>query len=65
MNTMLRSALLLGFAASASAFADTPEKLTSFTVCADPGNMPLSNNKGEGFENKIAEVLGQALGTGV
>ncbi len=39
--------------------------LKSLTVCADPGNMPLSNQKGEGFENKIAEVIGKALGTGV
>jgi quinoprotein dehydrogenase-associated probable ABC transporter substrate-binding protein len=34
-------------------------------VCADPGNMPLSNNKGEGLENKLAEVLARALGTHV
>ena len=34
-------------------------------VCADPGNMPLSNNHGEGFENKIADVLASALGTTV
>ncbi len=27
--------------------------------------MPLSNQKGEGFENKIAQVIGNALGTGV
>jgi quinoprotein dehydrogenase-associated probable ABC transporter substrate-binding protein len=27
--------------------------------------MPLSNHQGEGFENKIAEVVGKALGTGV
>jgi len=40
-------------------------ELKSLTVCADPGNMPLSNQKGEGFENKIAEVIGAALGTGV
>ncbi len=26
-------------------------------VCADPDNMPLSNQKGEGFEQKIAEVI--------
>jgi quinoprotein dehydrogenase-associated probable ABC transporter substrate-binding protein len=32
-------------------------------VCADPGNMPLSNNRGAGFENKMAEVLARALGT--
>jgi quinoprotein dehydrogenase-associated probable ABC transporter substrate-binding protein len=40
-------------------------QITSLTVCADPGNMPLSDNKGEGFENKIAQVVGKALGTGV
>lgn len=34
-------------------------------VCADPGNMPLSNNKGEGLENKLAEVLAEGLGTTV
>jgi quinoprotein dehydrogenase-associated probable ABC transporter substrate-binding protein len=39
--------------------------LRSLTVCADPGNMPLSNQKREGFENKIAQVIGDALGTGV
>jgi mxaJ protein len=26
-------------------------------VCADPDNLPLSNDKGEGFENKIAELI--------
>ena len=40
-------------------------QLHSLTVCADPGNMPLSNQKGEGFENKIAQVIGKDLGTGV
>lgn len=34
-------------------------------VCADPGNMPLSNNRGEGYENKMAAVLARALGTTV
>lgn len=32
-------------------------------VCADPGNMPLSNDKGEGFQNKIATVIAEAMGT--
>src|SRR6476660_8788961 len=66
MKTMLRTALSMALLASAgSAAAQDQEKLTSFTVCADPGNMPLSNKKGEGFQNKIAEVLGETLGTGV
>ena len=67
MKTMLRNACVLSlvaFAAHATA-EDKVEKLSSFTVCADPGNMPLSNKKGEGFQNKIAEVLGETLGTGV
>src|SRR5580658_5250910 len=49
-----------------AAHADAPQPaLRSLTVCADPGNMPLSSRQGEGFENKIAEVVGKALGTGV
>ncbi len=31
-------------------------------VCADPGNLPYSNDRGEGFENKIAELIAEALG---
>ncbi len=30
-------------------------------VCADPRNMPFSNEKGEGFENKIAELFADKL----
>lgn len=30
-------------------------------VCSDPANMPFSNNKGEGFENKIAEIIADEL----
>jgi len=31
-------------------------------VCADPNNLPFSNQRGEGFENKIAELLARDLG---
>ena len=68
MNNMttvrIRRAALIAalLAASGAALGD---ELKSLTVCADPGNMPLSNQKGEGFENKIAQVIGAALGTGV
>ena len=30
-------------------------------VCADPDNLPLSNERGEGYENRIAERLAQDL----
>lgn len=60
----------IGLAALAGGFAMLGNvalgaELRSLTVCADPGNMPLSNQAGEGFENKIAQVIGKALGTGV
>jgi quinoprotein dehydrogenase-associated probable ABC transporter substrate-binding protein len=32
-----------------------------FRVCADPHNLPFSNDSGEGFENKIAELLARKL----
>ena len=31
-------------------------------VCADPRDLPFSNEAGEGFENKIAELLAKKLG---
>ena len=41
------------------------KKLQTLKVCADPGNMPFSNDKFEGLENKIANVLGEATGARV
>ena len=34
-------------------------------VCGDPDNMPFSDKRAEGFENKIADVIGGALGDSV
>jgi len=72
MKTMLRhvffrslAAASLGAVAANASAADTAPRLGALRVCADPGNMPLSNNKREGFQNKIAEVLAEALGTQV
>ena len=31
-------------------------------VCTDPDNLPFSNRHGQGFDNKIAELLGNELG---
>lgn len=33
-----------------------------FRVCADPNNMPFSDQKGDGFENKLAELMASKLG---
>ena len=35
---------------------------TALRVCQDPNNLPFSNTRGEGIENRIAEVFGKALG---
>jgi quinoprotein dehydrogenase-associated probable ABC transporter substrate-binding protein len=43
--------------ALALACAAAPEPKPVLAVCADPSNLPYSNDKLEGFENKIAAVL--------
>src|SRR5258708_38097106 len=43
------------FAVDASAATRT------LRVCAEPDNLPLSNARGEGFENRIAAVLADEL----
>ena len=34
---------------------------TTLRVCADPSNLPFSNENGDGFENDIAELIGEKL----
>lgn len=51
---ILLSSLLVG-----SAFGGEVKELR---VCADPDNLPFSNQKLEGFENKIAELVAKELG---
>jgi quinoprotein dehydrogenase-associated probable ABC transporter substrate-binding protein len=34
---------------------------TALRVCADPSDLPFSNQQGEGFENKIAELFAREL----
>jgi len=47
-----------GDAPGAAAAAPKP----TFRVCADPDNLPFSNQKGEGFENRIAALIAAELG---
>lgn len=37
-------------------------KLDVLRVCADPGNMPLSSSKEDGYQNKISKLLAEDLG---
>ena len=50
-------AVLLGAASTGAA----PASAASLRVCADPDNLPFSNEKAEGFENKLAELIAQKL----
>lgn len=50
----------LGFSQPNAALADGTDKV--LRVCADPNNMPLSNQRQEGYENKIAELFAKELG---
>jgi quinoprotein dehydrogenase-associated probable ABC transporter substrate-binding protein len=38
---------------------------TTLRVCADPSDLPFSNDRKEGFENRIADVIAQDLGVPV
>ena len=53
-------------AAQPSATSPTPWKDDKvLRVCADPDNLPFSNEKREGFDNKIAELIAKELGDSV
>ena len=41
------------------------KSLTRLVVCADPGNLPLSDINRGGYQNKIAEVIAAKLGAGL
>ena len=64
-----RGAFALGAAAAASLMAAWPawagqggaDEGRVLRVCADPDNMPFSNARGEGFENRIAALLAQEI----
>jgi mxaJ protein len=39
-----------------------PASTTALRVCADPNNLPFSNEKKQGFENKIADLIAAEMG---
>jgi len=63
MNPLrLSCALLLAALAGPALAQDAPAPRTALRVCQDPNNMPFSNQKGEGIENRLADLFGKALG---
>lgn len=65
INSMHRSygVVLLAGMLGLTAISTGAAERAPLRVCADPGNMPLSTDKGEGFQNRIASVIAEALGT--
>jgi quinoprotein dehydrogenase-associated probable ABC transporter substrate-binding protein len=49
-------------AVAAAAPAPPKSALPALRVCADPNNLPFTNDRGEGFENAIAELVARDLG---
>ncbi|HYX26285.1 MAG TPA: substrate-binding domain-containing protein [Thermoanaerobaculia bacterium] len=43
----------------------TTRTMRELRVCADPNNLPFSNQRLEGFENRLAEIVARDLGASV
>lgn len=67
VSLLVVAALLLGRGAALAQVNETGDLSIELVdpkvlrVCADPRNLPFSNEKGEGFENKLAELFADKL----
>jgi quinoprotein dehydrogenase-associated probable ABC transporter substrate-binding protein len=61
----LAGAALLAAASVALVASTPPRPPAELRVCADPYNLPFSNDRDEGFENKVAHIVAQDLNTRV
>lgn len=62
ITLVLLSTLGLSACAQQPAEVEAKQLDTPLKVCAAENEMPYSNSKGEGFENKLAEFVGKELG---
>lgn len=51
-----------GVAIAMAALWTSPSSARELKVCAEPNNMPFSNERGEGFEDKIAALVAADMG---
>ena len=61
----IKSLAVAGLACVLLVAAHAQDSKAVLRVCADPGNMPLSNSQAEGYENKIAQALARDLGRSI
>jgi quinoprotein dehydrogenase-associated probable ABC transporter substrate-binding protein len=68
-NLAAGAAVLVAMGTAAGPGAAAPERspasLGALRVCADPNNLPFSNQRGEGFENQLASLISRDLHAGV
>src|SRR5689334_8558964 len=61
MKTTLVLIVLLATVLAAATRRDPGHGADALRVSSDPNNLPFSNAAGEGFENKLAELLARHL----
>lgn len=54
--------LALGLAGPGQAQTSDLVSTSALRVCADPANYPMSTKEGTGYENRLAELIGEKLG---
>lgn len=59
--TLAAASLVCGAAQAADVPTANLVNTQELRVCADPADLPSSNDKGEGYENKIAELVAEEL----
>ncbi len=62
IRQVLPLAGLLSLTAPLAAHAQNSDNTQVLRVCADPNYLPFSNKAGQGFENKVAELLAKSMG---
>jgi mxaJ protein len=61
MSSRFARVPLAALAACVVAMTGANARSSALRVCADPNNLPFSNEKQEGFENRIAQVIAHEL----
>jgi mxaJ protein len=64
-SLFLRALALATLVIAAAVAARAQEQATILRVCADPNNLPFSNDHEEGFENRIVRLIAAELGADV
>jgi mxaJ protein len=58
---LLASAVMAATCSSAGRTTDAPAAARELRVCADPNNLPFSNERLEGFENRLASLVAREM----